>query len=73
MQKEFYAERDHAIGYVSGEVTYVPHYTHFGVYVGPGYSGLPTQKTYSASELEFLGAQKTSLLLWNRPKPPKAH
>jgi hypothetical protein len=80
MRKESYADRDYAVadrdyavGYVGGGVTYVPHYTRFGVYVGPGYSGLPTQKTYSASELELLGAQKTSLLLWVRPQLPKTH
>ena len=71
MKEDLYASRDHAVGYVKDDITYVPHYTKFGVYVGPGYAGLFTQRTYSASELESIGAKKQSLLLWNRPKAPK--
>ncbi len=73
MKEELCAPRDYATGYVKGDITYVPHYQKFGVYVGPGYEGLPMQKTYTEQELEFHGAKKQSLLLWNRPKAPKAH
>ena len=73
MKEDLYAPRDHAVGYVKDDVTYIPHYTKFGVYVGPGYLGGYTQRTYTESELESHGAKKQSLLLWNRPKAPKAH
>ena len=72
MQKEIYADCEYATAYVNDGITYLPHYTQFGLYVGPGYSGKPTQKTYCASELELLGSQPIPLLLWSRPKPPKA-
>ena len=71
MKEDLKAARDVVNCYLKDDIAYVPHYQKWGVYVGPGYSGLPTQKTYSALELEFLGAQKQTLLLWNRPQAPK--
>ena len=71
MKEDLKAARDIVNCYVKDDIAYVPHYQKWGVYVGPGYSGLPTQKTYSALELESLGARKHPLFLWNRPQAPK--
>ena len=68
MSKEIYTERDFAQVFVKDEVTYVPHYTKVGEYVGPGYSGLRSDPTYSSDELKAHGAKETTTLLWRRPK-----
>ena len=71
MIKEIYAERDFAKVFIKDEVTYVPHYTKAGEYVGPGYSGLRSDPTYYAEELLAHGAKEMTALLWRRPKTKK--
>jgi len=68
MIKDIYAERDFVKVFVKDDVTYVPHYMKAGVYVGPGYSGLRSDPTYSSDTLREHGAKEMTNLLWRRPK-----
>ena len=53
--------------YVLGGITYVPHYTEVGMYVGPGYPQ-KTNRMYTAGELQRAGARPVTEALWKRPR-----
>ncbi len=51
--------------YVLDGITHVPHYTHIGEYVCPGY-GRHHFKTLTAAMLMVLGAKQEYRFLWPR-------
>lgn len=59
--------------YTIGQITYVPHYSKPGEFVGPGFVGPgyqlnpPKFPTHTADELLRMGATASKAYLWKRP------
>jgi hypothetical protein len=50
-----------------GEITYLPHYSHKGLYVGPGRSSV----SYTELQLTNNGAKASTEFLWERNNDTK--
>lgn len=59
------AQRVSHLAYKLGDVTYVPHYRNFNVFVGPGYPRA-TCRRYTANELVNAGAKPVDQMMWPR-------
>lgn len=71
MKLDSVMDRDECKVYRLGRITFVPHYTQPGVFVGPGY-GRYNLATYTERELIRLGATMGLEFLWQRLVEHKA-
>jgi len=68
-KKIAYSDRFPVTVYKWGQVTFVPHFSKPGVYVGPGYP-LHTKTEWSPQSLVAVGARPEKAFLWCRPRIP---
>lgn len=71
MEFDSITDREEYKVYRLGKITFLPHYTLPGAYVGPGY-GRQNQTTYTERELMQRGAVVGLEFLWRRLPPHKA-
>jgi hypothetical protein len=65
MEKRDMVERGEYVVCIKDDVTYLPHYRNFNVYVGPGY-GNGNYDLYTLNELVDAGAKVEMRFLWTR-------
>jgi len=65
MEKKDWLERSEYVVCIKDDVTYVPHYRNFNVYVGPGYGNV-NYDLYTMNELVEDGAKVEIRFLWTR-------
>ena len=53
------------VTYKLGNITYLPHYRNWNVFVGPGYPRT-NRRRYTAAELVNAGAKSADQMLWPR-------
>ena len=65
MEKKDLIERREYVVCIKDNVTFVPHYRNFNVYVGPGYANTNLE-VYTQEELISMGAKMEMRSMWSR-------